>query len=81
MIIEDELLRKSKLEEKLKTLFPNYTSATEKRFRFVPIISVNTPYRYRTYSMLGNVLRLGKKVLERDEMFINLCYTDNCSIM
>lgn len=55
-----------KLEEKLKTLFPNYTSATEKRFRFVPIISVNTPYRYRTYSMLGNVLRLGKKVLERD---------------
>ena len=55
-----------KLEEKLKTLFPNYTSSTDRRFRFLPIISVNTPYRYRTYSVLGNVLRLGKKVIERD---------------
>jgi hypothetical protein len=55
-----------KLEEKLKTLFPNYTSSTDRRFRFLPIISVNTPYRYRTYSILGNVLRLGKKVIERD---------------
>lgn len=55
-----------KLEEKLKTLFANYTSTQDKRFRFLPIISVNTPYRYRTYSILGNILRLGKKVLERD---------------
>jgi hypothetical protein len=55
-----------KLEEKLKSLFPNYTSSIDRRFRFLPIISVNTPYRYRTYSVLGNVLRLGKKVLERD---------------
>ena len=55
-----------KLEEKLNSLFPNYTSSIDRRFRFLPIISVNTPYRYRTYSVLGNVLRLGKKVLERD---------------
>lgn len=55
-----------KLEEKLNSLFPNYTSSIDRRFRFLPIISVNTPYRYRTYSVLGNLLRLGKKVLERD---------------
>ena len=55
-----------KLEENLNSLFPNYTSSIDRRFRFLPIISVNTPYRYRTYSVLGNVLRLGKKVLERD---------------
>ena len=55
-----------KLEEKLKSLFSNYTPSQEKRFRFLPIISVNTPYRYRTYSILGNILRLGKKVFERD---------------
>ena len=55
-----------KLEEKLNSLFPNYTSSIDRRFRFLPIISVNTPYRYRTYSVLGNVLRLGKKALERD---------------
>lgn len=55
-----------KLEEKLNSLFPNYTSSIDRRFRFLPIISVNTPYRYRTYSVLGNLLRLSKKVLERD---------------
>lgn len=55
-----------KLEEKLNSLFPNYTSSIDRRFRFLPIISVNTPYRYRTYSILGNLLRLGKKVVERD---------------
>ena len=55
-----------KLEDKLKTLFTNYIPAQEKRFRFLPIISINTPYRYRTYSILGNILRLGKKVFERD---------------
>ena len=55
-----------KLEEKLQTLFPNYAPSADRRFRFLPIISVNTPYRYRTYSILGNLLRLGKKVVERD---------------
>ena len=55
-----------KLEEKLQTFFSSYAPSAEKRFRFLPIISVNTPYRYRTYSILGNVLRMGKKILERD---------------
>ncbi len=56
----------SKLEDKLKIFFSEYTPSAERRFRFLPIIAVNTPYRYRTYSILGNILRLGKKVLERD---------------
>ena len=55
-----------KLEEKLKSLFVEYTPSAEKRFRFLPVISVNTPYRYRTYSILGNILRMGKKIVERD---------------
>lgn len=56
----------TKLEEKLEAFFPEYQVSKEKRFRCLPIIAVNTPYRYRTYSILGNVLRLGKKVVERD---------------
>lgn len=56
----------AKLEEKLISLFADYVPSDEKKFRFLPIIGVNAPYRYRTYSVLGNLLRLGKKVLERD---------------
>lgn len=55
-----------KLEDKIKSLYSSYTSSSDRRFKFLPIISVNTPYRYRTYSILGNILRLGKKVLEKD---------------
>ena len=55
-----------KLEAELQKLFANYTPSQDKRFRFIPIISVNSPYRYRTFSILGNILRLGKKVVERD---------------
>ena len=55
-----------KLEEKLKTLFDEYTPSEDKKFRFLPVIGVNSPYRYRTFSIIGNLLRLGKKVLQTD---------------
>ena len=55
-----------KLEDKLSALFKDYTRSVEKKFRFLPIIAVNTPYKYRTYSVLGNVLRMGKKILHGD---------------
>lgn len=55
-----------KLEEKLSALYSEYKLSEEKKFRFLPVVAVNTPYRYRTFSILGNILRLGKKVIERD---------------
>lgn len=55
-----------KLEEKLKSLYTNYNFSKEKKFRFLPVISVNAPYRYRTYSILGNLFRLSKKIIEMD---------------
>ena len=55
-----------KLEEELKKLFSDYIPSNEKKFRFLPIIGVNVPYKYRTYSVLGNFLRMGKKILEGD---------------
>lgn len=55
-----------KLEDKLKSLYVGYKYSKEKKFRFLPIISVIAPYRYRTYSIFGNFIRLGKKIFERD---------------
>jgi hypothetical protein len=55
-----------KLENLLLSRYTEYAVSVDRKFRFVPIIAVNAPYRYRTYSIVGNFLRLGKKVLERD---------------
>lgn len=52
-----------KLQEILKAKFSEYTPSAEARFRFLPVVAVNSPYKYRTYSLIGNILRMGKKIL------------------
>ena len=52
-----------KLEGMLKEKFTDYTPSSENRFRFLPIVAVNSPYKYRTYSILGNILRMGRKLI------------------
>lgn len=52
-----------KLQEILKVKFSDYAPSADSRFRFLPMVAVNSPYKYRTYSILGNILRMGRKLL------------------